>query len=250
MTTGLVSVTFRGLGCDEIIALTKSVGLDGIEWGGDIHVPAGQVALAREVGGKTRAAGLKTLAYGSYYRTGTQNETGFGVVLETALALQAPIIRVWAYNKGSNETGPEEYETVVKDIRVICRTAKEQGVRVAMECHNNTLTDDFTSAQRLMDAVGSDNLFMYWQPNQLRDFDYNLRSIEALLPRVTNVHVFEWDGNGGHHPLERGRQRWEKYISVLESGGEKHSYLLEFMPDGRAESLKTEAGALSALCGR
>jgi sugar phosphate isomerase/epimerase len=37
--TALASVTFRHLTFEEIIELVRKAGLDGIEWGGDIHVP-------------------------------------------------------------------------------------------------------------------------------------------------------------------------------------------------------------------
>ena len=64
--TGLTSITFRKLSIDEIIALTASAGLDGIEWGSDVHVPQGDTELAESVKAKTEAAGLKVCSYGSY----------------------------------------------------------------------------------------------------------------------------------------------------------------------------------------
>lgn len=36
---GLTSISFRGKTCTEVIGLAKKAGLDGIEWGGDVHVP-------------------------------------------------------------------------------------------------------------------------------------------------------------------------------------------------------------------
>ena len=49
MKTGLVSVTFRELASREIVALVANAGLDGIEWGGDVHVPHGELSTARQV---------------------------------------------------------------------------------------------------------------------------------------------------------------------------------------------------------
>ena len=43
MKTGLCSVSFRKLTVEEIIAAVKDAGLDGIECGGDVHVPHGDV---------------------------------------------------------------------------------------------------------------------------------------------------------------------------------------------------------------
>ena len=38
LNTGLVSVTFRDKTPEEIISTVKQCGLEGIEWGGDVHV--------------------------------------------------------------------------------------------------------------------------------------------------------------------------------------------------------------------
>ena len=59
--------------------------------------------IAREVRGLTEAAGLTVAAYGSYYKAGHSEAAGlpFPQVLDTALALGAPVIRVWAGPAGS-----------------------------------------------------------------------------------------------------------------------------------------------------
>ena len=54
--TGLTSITFRQLTVEQIVELVQQSGLDGIEWGGDVHVKPGEEALAREVGDRTRQA--------------------------------------------------------------------------------------------------------------------------------------------------------------------------------------------------
>ena len=60
--TGLVSISFRGLTVDEIIRHVAEEGLDAIEWGGDVHAPAGNIDVARKAGEITRASGLMLLA--------------------------------------------------------------------------------------------------------------------------------------------------------------------------------------------
>jgi len=64
---GLVSITFRKLSPEQIIELVRKAGLSGIEWGGDIHVPHGDIARAKEVKSMTKEAGLRVAVYGSYY---------------------------------------------------------------------------------------------------------------------------------------------------------------------------------------
>jgi 3-dehydroshikimate dehydratase len=60
--TGLVSITFRRHSPEQIIAWVKQAGLDGIEWGGDIHVPHGNVTRASEVRAMTIDSGLTVAA--------------------------------------------------------------------------------------------------------------------------------------------------------------------------------------------
>jgi hypothetical protein len=55
--TGLVSVTFRQLSAEEIIKLVVCAGLEGIEWGGDIHVPHGD--LKRSSASKNAHSGFR-----------------------------------------------------------------------------------------------------------------------------------------------------------------------------------------------
>src|SRR5580658_9140837 len=107
---GLVSITFRALSPSQIIERMVQAQLSHVEWGGDIHVPAGDIARAGEVRRWTEEAGLQCAAYGSYYRLGVAGEgtPDFQRVLDSAIALGVPTIRVWAGNKGSADTTEEE----------------------------------------------------------------------------------------------------------------------------------------------
>src|ERR1019366_2311398 len=112
---GLVSITFRSLAPEEIIRLAAQAGARAMEWGGDVHVPAGEVDRAREVGRWTREAGLMVSAYGSYYRLGGGgNESApFERVLGSAAAVAAPTIRVWAGAKGSVDCSSRERREII-----------------------------------------------------------------------------------------------------------------------------------------
>ena len=93
MKTGLTSITFRQLTAEEVIDLAKQAGLDGIEWGGDIHARPDNLERAKELGNLTRAAGLEVLSYGSYYFVGKGSD--FEPISQTAEALGCSIIRIW-----------------------------------------------------------------------------------------------------------------------------------------------------------
>ena len=65
MLTGVASVSFRKNSVEEIIRAAKAAGLQGIEWGSDIHVPAGDVSRARDVRRLTEEAELRVTSYGT-----------------------------------------------------------------------------------------------------------------------------------------------------------------------------------------
>ena len=97
----------------------------------------------------------------------------------------------------------------------------------------------------LMQAVDSPAFRMYWQPNQWRTEEENLAYITLLKPYIDQVHAFNWAG-GEKYPLAQGQKQWQKYLELLPQNS---ALLLEFMPDDRIESLKTEAEALRKIAG-
>lgn len=237
-TTGIVSVTFRALSPDEIIELTKRAGLSGIEWGGDTHVPSGELHNARLVGERTRDAGLRVLSYGSYYRAGQATET-FPEILETAQALGAPHVRIWAGAKGSAQVSPEERKAITEDCQRVVKLAAEAGIAVSTEFHGNTLTDTPESALQLIEESGVQT---YWQPNQFRDQAYNEAALTAVLPHVTGVHVFHWVGDTWL-PLGEGEAPWAAYRRIL-SARPDAPMMMEFVPGHSPRRFSKDAATL------
>ena len=138
LNTGLVSVTFRDKTPEEIISTVKQCGLEGIEWGGDVHVLPGDVSRAREIRHLTEQAGLAVWAYGSYFEAGEQTPDLFPPVLESAKALGAPCIRIWAGTRGSAQADPEYVQRVISCTQAICDMASTAGIDICYEYHPNT----------------------------------------------------------------------------------------------------------------
>jgi sugar phosphate isomerase/epimerase len=247
LQSGLVSITFRELSPAEIIALVGEAELTGIEWGGDVHVPHGDLEAARLVGQMTRDAGLAVAAYGSYYRVGLEAPVPFEVVLETALALEAPLIRVWAGRQGSAEADDAYRSQVVDDSRRIAELAAAEGVLVAYEYHNNTLTDTVESAVRLLEAVGHSNMRTYWQPVGSTT-EARLTSLQAVLPWLTNVHVQQTSG-GIREMLREGEADWPRYLEVVAGTTRDHYILIEFVKEDQRANLLEDARTLRGWLG-
>lgn len=234
--SGLVSVTFRRLAPKEIVALATSCGLEGIEWGGDVHVC--DAPAAREVRLMTEDAGLTVAAFGSYWRA-----TGaFEPVLETASTLGAPTVRVWAGSSGSaDET---DRKRVVDALHKACEGAVVAGMTVSLEYHGGTLTDTLDSTLRLVREVDHPALRLYWQPAPDRPHADRVAEVRAVLPWLSNLHVFQWSRLGDEtlrHPLEDGGQEWPDYLRVAR--GDRFA-LIEFVPGDNPAVLPAEAGTL------
>ena len=246
--SGLVSITFRRLPADQIVYLARLNKIAAIGWGGDVHVPHGDIEKARQVGTLTRDNGMLVAAYGSYYRVGQSEAEGlaFESVLQTAVALEAPIIRVWAGSKGSQAADPGYWAKVVADSLRIAGMAGDAGLTICYEFHSGTLNDTGKSARRLLKLVQRDNVMTFWQPRVGADVETNLRDLELVLPFLRNVHVFHWWPDHEHRlGLRDGADVWAQYLQVIARDGRQHFALLEYVKDdlpanfiGDAETLK------------
>jgi 3-dehydroshikimate dehydratase len=242
---GLVSVTFRSLSPAEIVRIVRESGLRGIEWGGDVHVPHGDLARAGEVARMTRDAGLGAAAYGSYFRLGKSEAEGlsFPRVLETAVALGAPSIRVWAGTKGSADADDAYRRAITEESHRIAAMAAAAGVVVAYEYHGGTLTDTKASTAALLSAVPHPNLMTLWQPAVGIDVDEREAALVDVLPRLLNVHVFQWRDRL-RLPLREGASEWARYLAKVRSTGRDHYALLEFVRNESVEQLREDAVVL------
>jgi sugar phosphate isomerase/epimerase len=245
--SGLVSVTFRKLTPAEIVAAVKQAGLRGIEWGGDVHVPHGDLGTARHVRELTEQAGLEVAAYGSYYRVGQSESDGlpFERVLETALELGAPTIRVWPGTAASDATDDETRWKIVHELRRIADLAARAGLTVALEYHAGTLTDTDDSASQLLVEVDHGNLYTLWQPHNGIDPAINLAGLEQVKTRVSNLHVFHWGAtNRDRRPLAEGEAVWTKYLAAITAQAGERYALLEFVAGDSLEAFQSDAAVL------
>lgn len=247
METGLVSVSFRNLSPQRIVALAKQADLNGIEWGGDVHVPAGDVETARAVRDMTAEAGLQVFAYGSYFRPGEQRAEEFKPVLVSAKTLGAPVVRVWAGAKWSWRADEAYVQRVIADTQAICDLAAKEDITISYEYHGWTLTDNRFSATEVHREIGRQNMALYWQPNFCLTTEENLLALRMVLPRMRDVHVFNWDCLGARFPLEEASEFWRTCIETIRRDERKHRLMLEFFRDDSAEQFLRDAQTLNQL---
>ncbi|BAM02208.1 sugar phosphate isomerase/epimerase family protein [Phycisphaera mikurensis] len=244
---GLVSITFRGLAAEEVLREAVAAGLEGIEWGGDVHAPHGDLAAAERIGHATRDAGLALPTYGSYLRAGAggPGQPPVAAVIASAAALGAADVRVWAGGTGSAEAEPADRAAVAAGLREACDRAADAGLGVALEYHAGTLTDTADSCLALLDAVDRPNLSTLWQTTNGASDAHSLATLRRLQPRVRHAHVFEWDtGAADQRPLAAGADRWRRFLGELAAPGVERFCLMEFVRGGTLGQFHADAATL------
>ena len=249
---GLTSVTFRKRSPDEVVSLASKAGLAGIEWGGDIHVPAGQVPEAHWVYKLTMEAGLEVSAYGSYYTVGRSRDQGlrFRDVLQTAEVLHAPVVRVWAGDVGSMDATANYRRKVLDETREIADEAGRVGIRIAFEFHENTLNDTYDACCGLFYDLDHTEVTTYWQPVHGAGREVNGAGIESILAWISGIHVFHWWPDASVRlSLREGIDDWSVYLSRLSGISGTVFANLEFVKEDLTEQFFEDAETLLELTG-
>jgi 3-dehydroshikimate dehydratase len=257
LRSGICSISFRKLPIREIVNLGVRAGLEGIEWGGDVHVPHGDLKTAAVARKLCRDAGLACPSYGSYYRVGTSETQGlnFADVLATAAELGAVTIRVWAGTTDIEKAAPEDVARVVDDTFRIARLAEKEGRTISFEYHGGTYTNTPANALAFAARVPDPAVRFYWQPPHGFNAAECVGSMLGLLDRVTNLHVFTWrctsraDGSRVIERLllEEGADPWRKILALVASSAGEHWAHLEFALNDDPENTLRDAVTLKRL---
>lgn len=250
---GLCSITFRDLDPATVARRAAAAGLECIEWGGDVHVPAGDVAAAQRARILTVDSGLEVASYGSYLRfVGSDDEVSAQAeaVLRSAEALGAPRVRVWAGDAGSAETSAADRARIVERIRTTADAAASRGIDLGLEFHGGTLTDEIGSTLSLLTEIGHEAVWTYWQPHQNMPDEAALETLQRVRDQVSTVHVFSWWPGSERLPLEARAGLWTEALAMVEASGRDHDALLEFVPGDDPALLAQEAETLRGWLGR
>ena len=237
---GLCSVSFRKNTPEEILQAMKAAELSVIEWGSDVHCPPEK---ANEIARLQRQYGIRCCSYGTYFRVGVTPICELEKYIKAAKTLGTNVLRLWCGDKNSEDYAESEKRNLFAACNAAAKIAEAEGVTLCMECHIQTYTNAKESALELMKAVDSKHFRMYWQPNQFRSHEENIEYARLISDSTVNIHVFNWTEKE-KHPLKDATGLWKTYLSCFEDG---KNLLLEFMPDDKIESLKSEAEALKEI---
>jgi sugar phosphate isomerase/epimerase len=252
---GLLSISFRQHSAEAIIDKAVEYGFDGIEWGGDVHVPHGDLATAQRIHDLTTQAGMVPFCYGSYYRFREVNPAAadkappMQAVLDTAQAMGAQRIRVWMGETDYEAADPATISAVTARAHTFADAALARGIAIDMEFHRGTFNNDATHALRLLEAINHPNIHSLWQPDFSIPHQQRLADLRRMAHRISNLHCYHW-GPGGFHdrlPLSEGLPLWQEYLAALPATSAPRWVSLEYVKDDAFEALQHDSHSLSRL---
>jgi len=255
LSSGLCSVTFRQLDPVQVVSVAAAAGLEGIEWGADVHVPAGDLKAAAAATRATNDAGLRVASYGSYLFADEASRAAIGPVLDTAEALGTDLIRVWCpFGVGPAAARPDR-DAVADVLAEWATAAVGRGLTLYLEFHGGTLTASAASTVALLAQVGATNVATAWQPpywatrSPAADDGADLA---VLAPWLAHVHVYEWAADLTRLPLAAGVDHWPAALRAAAEGRADldRFALIEFVPDDDPALLAAEAATLRGWLAR
>ena len=215
---GLVSVSFRKHSPKEILDAMKEVNLSFIEWGSDIHAPFDDTEKLCEIAEMQKEYSVKCSSYGTYFRLGETPIEDLKRYINAAKILGTDILRLWCASKSGSNMTSEERETLLNLCRKAAVIAERDNVKLFMECHKNTFTENPDDSIWLMKSVNSPSFRMYWQPFQWQSTDENIANAKKIAPFAEHIHVFNWIEDK-KLPLSEGIEKWQEYLKDIYSHG-------------------------------
>lgn len=251
MKIGFTSTSFRQIkSIEKIVKIASESGADCIEWGGDIHIK--DTDTAKRAKKLCDDAGIMISSYGSYYRTGCKNAKEWKNICEIANALGAKSVRVWLGNRDSEITDEETYKALVEDGKAICSVAKEYGLTVCPECHDNTFNNNTDAFLKIRQDIGCDNFRTYFQSRYKR-LEYDLDRIERTLPYIESVHISYSEQSREQFPKFRPdyiNKLLDKIISSDFDGNILVEYTYLFCWAGIPSSMKKDIAKIKEKAGK
>lgn len=225
---GVASVTFRNKTIEEIVEICKREQVEYIEWGADVHVKTKDDA--KKAKSLCDEAGIKISSYGSYYSVGSKKYDEWKCLCENAGIMGADSIRVWLGSKDSEKTSPQEYENILDDCKTLCDMAKEYGIIVSPECHDDTFNNNTDSIIRFKNDLSKDNFRTYFQSRYFR-IEYDLDRIDKTFDFILNMHVSYSDLKREQKFRKKDKNYLDKLLKKMISKNFDGIVILEFTED-------------------
>jgi sugar phosphate isomerase/epimerase len=239
---GICTISFAAMPVDEALAVCAETGTGGVELWGREHLPADASATeVARVRARAEALNLAIPAYGSYLVAGV-DEWGPERVGDTFARMQdlgISRMRVWAGNQWSHEATPDVWDRVISALRLWGDLAAQCQLRLVVERHAGTLTDETAPARQLIERVQHPCVHLNYQvplPWPMEHYRTRMgEDLQALLPLSDHMHLQNYtptEGQFTRAPLTEGVIDYRAWRPHLDETGYTGWAMLEFLPEG------------------
>ena len=250
MKVGLCTIAYQEQPLDEALDRAAAMEFDGVElWGKPPHLPvtAGE-AEGRAIEDAIRERGLEAAVFGSYLR-GIEEPfaASADALLAVARGLGAPLVRVWAADRGSDRADDALYALTARNLTALCRRGADLGLRFVLERHSNTLADTLDSTLRLLEMAAAPNLGVNYQILGGADTATAVAEIQRLGGRIWNVHAQNHrreEDVSSACDICSGEIDYEQVVAALHAIGYDGYLELEFIRRGTTPSAQLDALAI------
>lgn len=235
MKIGMTSLTFRNQEIPTVFEHAKKAGIQGIEWGvSENHIRLCDDKSIDLVKCLSKKYDIEIWSLGSYC---DMTDFNAGIkILNTAQKLGAPIIRLWAGNKGSDVCSEDEYQLIVNNTKKLADMAEKSSIQLCFEYHPYTLTDGAAEAVQLVEQIHKDNVGLYWQPQGQLSYEQNKEAFEKVKPYVLkNIHLNNYSEATGYGYLIDILEDLRGYFKKEQNT--QYHFIIEFVKDSLLESL-------------
>lgn len=192
--TAMCSIAWRTSPIQEVIPIVAEAGYDGIElWMDHIRRFLQEGGTLAQLKALIADAGLAVPMVSPYFNFLQDMEGSLATGREAvnyAVALGAPLVRVFIRGGASAQADHAVWETTVRGLRAVCDIAATQGIELAIETHQDTLHDTTATTLRLILQVGAPNLGVNLDAFNLFDMGEDpVQALRRLMPWIKIMHL-------------------------------------------------------------
>lgn len=214
---GLSSQAFPILSTAEVSGLAAKAGLEGVEWTAESHLMPGDSGASSTLLMETLMARLTIASYAALYRVlpGAEAGLAFESLLGTAMAIQSPILRIYAGSKPWTKMQTGDRKALAAELLRLGALAGEKGVTVALTLSRGTALEDYRCAEELFSEVDHAFIRVAWEPLPGIAAEAADAALGRLSARTALVLARRVDRLGRSGPLAEEAQVWEGRMAAF-----------------------------------
>ncbi|MDU4698069.1 MAG: sugar phosphate isomerase/epimerase family protein [Paenibacillus sp.] len=218
----ICSTGLKGILLEQVLEAATRLQLDGVElWDGHLEAAGSPAELRRNLAGRRLHVPVIS-TYATFSKSAEAWEQDLQDIEEAArwaAELNCPRVRVFAGHLPSREADPALWNRVLSGLSAASEACAKQGVKLAVEMHNNTLADTVESIAMLLNHGGPELELIFDGFNFFVDRLDPLPVFDQFYPRITHVHVKNYKWN---------HQDWAQSVPVpVLQGDSDHRAILQ-----------------------